>query len=234
MIGNIENGDEYDLKTGVRRYKGTDKLGEGTYGVVYKAVSDHNNETVAIKKIRLENEDELSFAPRRFAPLRAVELAEALSARFQRLTGEAGRVLFTTGGSDAVEGALKIARQYHKLRGEKDRTKFIALRQGYHGVHFGGMSVNGNTNFRRPYEPLLPGCFHIDSPWLYRNPWTRDTGPEAEAELGRQTAAALEREIVFQGPDTVAAFIAEPVMGAGGVMVGSKGHWASNGAVSRP
>jgi putrescine aminotransferase len=68
-------------------------------------------------------------------------------------------VMFSNGGSDAVEGALKLARQYHKLRGQKDRTKFIALRQGYHGVHFGGMSVNGNTNFRRAYEPLLPGVF---------------------------------------------------------------------------
>ena len=75
MIGNIENGDEYDLKTGVRRYKGTDKLGEGTYGVVYKAVSDHNNETVAIKKIRLENEDEgmPSTAMREIAILRELD-----------------------------------------------------------------------------------------------------------------------------------------------------------------
>lgn len=154
---------------------------------------------------------------------RAIELSRAL-VDLMRPDGVAA-VMFSNGGSDAVEGALKLARQYHKLRGEKDRTKFIALRQGYHGVHFGGMSVNGNTNFRRPYEPLLPGCFHIDSPWLYRNPWTRDTGPEAEAELGRQTAAALEREIVFQGPDTVAAFIAEPIQGAGGVIVPPANFW---------
>ncbi len=154
---------------------------------------------------------------------RAIELSRAL-VDLMKPDGVAA-VMFSNGGSDAVEGALKLARQYHKLRGEKDRTKFIALRQGYHGVHFGGMSVNGNTNFRRPYEPLLPGCFHIDSPWLYRNPWTRDTGPEAEAELGRQTAAALEREIVFQGPDTVAAFIAEPIQGAGGVIVPPANFW---------
>ncbi len=154
---------------------------------------------------------------------RAIELSRAL-VDLMKPDGVAA-VMFSNGGSDAVEGALKLARQYHKLRGEKDRTKFIALRQGYHGVHFGGMSVNGNTNFRRPYEPLLPGCFHIDSPWLYRNPWTRDTGPEAEAELGRQTAAALEREIVFQGSDTVAAFIAEPIQGAGGVIVPPANFW---------
>ncbi|MCL4698359.1 MAG: aminotransferase class III-fold pyridoxal phosphate-dependent enzyme, partial [Burkholderiaceae bacterium] len=89
-----------------------------------------------------------------------------------------------------------------------------------HGVHFGGMSVNGNTNFRRAYEPLLPGCFHVDTPWLYRNPYSDD--PTA---LGRICAELLEREIVFQGPDTVAAFIAEPVQGAGGVIVPPPNYW---------
>jgi adenosylmethionine-8-amino-7-oxononanoate aminotransferase len=124
-----------------------------------------------------------------------------------------------------VEAALKIARQFHKLRGDKDRSKFIALRQGYHGVHFGGMSVNGNTNFRRNYEPLLPGCFHIDSPWLYRNGYVNGTSAEDEAALGRIVAQQLEREIVFQGPDTVAAFIAEPIQGAGGIIVPPANFW---------
>jgi adenosylmethionine-8-amino-7-oxononanoate aminotransferase len=82
------------------------------------------------------------------------------------------------------------------------------------------MSVNGNTNFRRAYEPLLPGCFHVDTPWLYRNPYTDD--PE---RLGRICAELLDREITFQGPDTVAAFIAEPVQGAGGVIVPPANYW---------
>jgi putrescine aminotransferase len=149
---------------------------------------------------------------------RAIELSRAL-VDLMAPDGVAA-VMFSNGGSDAVEGALKLARQYHKLRGDKDRHKFIALRQGYHGVHFGGMSVNGNTNFRRAYEPLLPGCFHIDSPWLYRNAYTGD-----EDELGRIVAAQLEREIQFQGPDTVAAFIAEPIQGAGGVIVPPPRFW---------
>lgn len=131
-----------------------------------------------------------------------------------------GAVLFSNGGSDAVEGALKIARQYHKLKGQGDRFKFISLKQGYHGVHFGGMSVNGNTNFRRAYEPLLPGCFHIDTPWLYHNPYTDDP-----IKLGEICAELLEREILFQGPDTVAAFIAEPIQGAGGVIVPPPNYW---------
>ena len=149
---------------------------------------------------------------------RAIELSSRLVKMME--PDGVSAVLFSNGGSDAVEGALKIARQYHKLRGEKDRFKFISLRQGYHGVHFGGMSVNGNTNFRRAYEPLLPGCFHIDTPWLYHNPYTQN-----EEELGEICAELLEREIVFQGPDTVAAFIAEPVQGAGGVIVPPANYW---------
>jgi adenosylmethionine-8-amino-7-oxononanoate aminotransferase len=149
---------------------------------------------------------------------RAIEL----SARLVQLMEPDGvaSVFFGNGGSDAVEGALKLARQYWKLQGQADRTKFIALRQGYHGVHFGGMSVNGNTNFRRAYEPLLPGCFHVDTPWLYRNPYTDDP-----LRLGEICAELLEREIVFQGPDTVAAFIAEPVQGSGGVIVPPPNYW---------
>jgi len=149
---------------------------------------------------------------------RAIELSERIVNLMQ--PDGVGAVLFSNGGSDAVEGALKLARQYWKIKHEGDRTKFISLRQGYHGVHFGGMSVNGNTNFRRPYEPLLPGCFHVDTPWLYRNPYTTDP-----TRLGEICAELLDREIVFQGPDTVAAFIAEPVQGAGGVIVPPANYW---------
>lgn len=125
------------------------------------------------------------------------------------------RTFFTSGGSDSVESALRLARQYWKIRGERDRTKFIALKKGYHGTHFGGASVNGNANFRRNYEPLLPGVFHTPVPWTYRNPFG-ETDPARLADL---CARALEDEIAFQGPDTVAAFIMEPVLGAGGVIV---------------
>jgi putrescine---pyruvate transaminase len=109
---------------------------------------------------------------------------------------------------------LRLARQYHKIRGDRDRTKFLSLKKGYHGTHFGGASINGNTNFRRNYEPLLPGCFHTPAPFVYRNPFN-ETDPEKLAAL---CAQAIEDEINFQGPDTIAAFIMEPVLGAGGVI----------------
>jgi hypothetical protein len=124
------------------------------------------------------------------------------------------RAFFTSGGSDSVETALRLARQYHKIRGEAGRTKYLSLKKGYHGTHFGGASVNGNANFRTAYEPMMPGCFHIPAPYTYRNPFD-ETNPARLAEL---CAAALEDEIGFQGADTIAALIMEPVLGAGGVI----------------
>jgi adenosylmethionine-8-amino-7-oxononanoate aminotransferase len=173
-----------------------------------------------IRDAVVEQMDELAYYNifRGTTHARAIELADRVVGLMQPDGVET--VYFSSGGSDAVDSALKLARQYWKIRGQQDRTKFIALRQGYHGVHFGGMSVNGNTNFRRAYEPLLPGCFHVDTPWLYRNPYTDDP-----VRLGELCAELLEREIVFQSPDTVAAFIAEPVQGAGGVIVPPPNYW---------
>ncbi len=141
-----------------------------------------------------------------------IELAEELRAFFapDGLT----RAFFTSGGSDSVETALRLSRQYHKIRGEAGRTKFLSLKKGYHGTHMGGASVNGNANFRTQYEPLLPGCFHIPAPYTYRNPFN-ESDPAKLAQLCLQ---ALEDEIAFQGAGTIAAFIMEPILGAGGVI----------------
>ena len=125
------------------------------------------------------------------------------------------RAFFTSGGSDSVEIALRLARQYHKIRGAGGRTKYLSLRRGYHGTHTGGASVNGNPIYRTQYEPLLAGCFTVPAPYAYRNPWD-EADPERLAGL---CLRALEEEIVFQGPETVAAFIMEPILGAGGVIV---------------
>lgn len=125
------------------------------------------------------------------------------------------RSFFTSGGSDSVETCLRLARQYHKLNGQPERTKFVSLKKGYHGTHFGGASVNGNANFRRNYEPLLPGVFHLPAPYTYRNPFATADG----AEIASGIARLFEDEIAFQGADTIAALIMEPVLGAGGVIV---------------
>lgn len=143
----------------------------------------------------------------------AIELSYELSQFFA--PDGLSRAFFTSGGSDSVETALRLARQYHKLRGEAGRTKFLSLKKGYHGTHIGGASVNGNANFRNAYEPLLPGCFHTPAPYMYRNPFN-ESDP---AKLAQLCLAALEDEIAFQGANTIAAMIIEPVLGAGGVIV---------------
>lgn len=125
------------------------------------------------------------------------------------------KAFFTQGGSDSIETALRLARQYHKLRGEAERYKFISFKRGYHGSNFGAASVNGVGRFRYPYEPLLPGTYHIPTPYTYRNPFN-ETDPACLAHL---IAQMLEDEILHQGPDTVAAFVMEPILGAGGVFV---------------
>ena len=111
-----------------------------------------------------------------------IQLAEELRDFFEPdgLT----RAFYTSGGSDSVETALRLARQYHKIRGEAGRVKYLSLKKGYHGTHFGGASVNGNANFRSAYEPLLAGCHHIPAPYTYRNPFN-ETDPEKLAQLCR-------------------------------------------------
>ncbi len=168
-----------------------------------------------IKKAIADQLDELPYYSgfRGTSNAPSIELAHELSEWFAP-EGMA-RALFTSGGSDSVETALRLARQYWKIRGQRDRYKFVSLKKGYHGTHFGGASVNGNANFRRNYEPLMPGTHHIPAPWTYRNPFD-ETDPVRLAQL---CANMLEDEIAFQGPDTIAAFIMEPVLGAGGVIV---------------
>lgn len=147
---------------------------------------------------------------------KAIELSHALVEWFRE--DNMHRAFFTSGGSDSVETALRLARQYHKVRGDKDRYKFISLKKGYHGTHFGGASIGGNAKNRRNYEPLLPGCHQIAAPWTYRNPFN-ESDPAVLAQL---CANMLEDEIKFQGADTIAAFIMEPVLGSGGVIVPHK------------
>ncbi|MFN3506677.1 MAG: aminotransferase class III-fold pyridoxal phosphate-dependent enzyme [Allorhizobium sp.] len=141
-----------------------------------------------------------------------IELSEMLGEFFA--PDGLSRAFFTSGGSDSVEIALRLARQYHKIRGEAGRVKFLSLKKGYHGTHTLGASVNGNSNFRTQYEPLMPGCFHTPAPYTYRNPFN-ETDPERLAQL---CLAAIEDEIKFQDASTIAAFIMEPVLGAGGVI----------------
>ena len=160
-------------------------------------------EVIAAIKAQL---DELSFAPRRFVPERAVELAEALNLKFRALTGHAGRVLFTTGGSDAVEVALKLA------RAATGRFKTLSFWDAFHGAGFGASSVGGESLFRSGrLGPLLPGAEHVAPFGCYRCAYGHPVDADGRPDLQqcRLACAAMVRYVLEREGD-VAAVIAEP------------------------
>jgi adenosylmethionine-8-amino-7-oxononanoate aminotransferase len=120
------------------------------------------------------------------------------------------RVYYVSGGSEAVEAALKMARQYFVEIGQPQRTRFIARRQSYHGNTLGALSVGGNAARRRQFQPLLIEVAHVSPCYAYRD---QHVGETAEA-YGARLAAELDQTIQELGPDTVIAFVAEPVVGA--------------------
>ena len=131
-------------------------------------------------------------------------------------------VYFVSGGSEAMEAALKMARQYFLEVGEPKRTKFIARRQSYHGNTLGALSVGGNVWRREPFEAMLMDVGHIQPCYAYRN----QLDGETEEEYGLRAADELEAEIQRLGPETVIAFVAETVVGATtGVVPPVKGYF---------
>ena len=133
------------------------------------------------------------------------------------------RVYLVSGGSEATEAAIKLARQFHIENGEPKRARIIARRQSYHGNTLGALSAGGNMWRREPFAPLLVDMSHIAPCYAYRGM----TEGESEEEYGRRVADELETEIQAQGPETVAAFIAEPVVGATlGAVPAVKGYFS--------
>ena len=148
-----------------------------------------------------------------YAHPRAIELAD----RIASLTpGDLNRVFFTSGGSEAVESAWKLSRAYHKLRGNTQKTKIIARETAYHGTTFGALSITGITPLRTPFEPLVPGAHHVPNTNDYR--WDEDRDP-------LWAANQIEHKIEFEGPETVAAVILEPVQNSGGSFVPQDGYF---------
>lgn len=140
------------------------------------------------------------------------EPAEALAERLVgHEPGGLGYAYFVSGGSEAIEASIKLARQYFIERGEPRRQHFIARRQSYHGNTLGALAAGGNAWRRAPYAPLLSAAFsHVTPAFAYRE---KHEG-ESDAQFVARLAAELEAEFQRLGPDTVAAFLAEPVVGA--------------------
>src|SRR3954464_70900 len=148
-----------------------------------------------------------------YAHPRAIELA----ARIASMTpGDLNRVFFTSGGSEAVESALKLARNYHRIHGKGQKHKVIAREVAYHGTSLGALSATGITALRSQFEPLTPGGCHVPNTNSYRWPEERDP---------LWAADAIEERIEFEGPESVAAVILEPVQNAGGCFAPPDGYF---------
>jgi adenosylmethionine-8-amino-7-oxononanoate aminotransferase len=140
---------------------------------------------------------------------RAIELSERLLSYAPK---ELTRVFFTTGGTEGVESAWKIAKQYFKLTGKPQKHKVISRMTAYHGTSHGALSITGIPQFKQMFEPLVPSTFRVPNTNYFR---ARDEFA-SEEEFGIWAANRLEEAILFEGPDTVAAFFIEPIQNAGG------------------
>jgi adenosylmethionine-8-amino-7-oxononanoate aminotransferase len=148
-----------------------------------------------------------------YAHPRSIELA----ARIASLApGDLNRVFFVSGGSEAVESAWKLAKAYHAARGEPRRHKIVSRYLAYHGTSMGALTATGLPPLREPFEPLTPGGSHVANTNSYR--WT-------EERDALWAADAIEEAILFEGPDTVAAVILEPVQNGGGCLVPQEGYF---------
>jgi adenosylmethionine-8-amino-7-oxononanoate aminotransferase len=151
-----------------------------------------------------------------YAHPRAIELAHEVAS----LTpGDLNRVFFVSGGSEAIESAWKLARQYHQARGER-RWKAVARRTAYHGTTMGALSINGIPELRAPFEPLVPDVLHVRNTNRYHRPQH-----ETEEEFTAYLLEDLESAIVQAGPETVAVVFMEPVQNAGGAFTPPAGYW---------
>lgn len=145
---------------------------------------------------------------------RAIELAAKL---VQITSGNFAHVILGSNGSEAVETALKLSRQYYRQSREakdRGRYKIISLKGSYHGYAYGAATLSGSEDYEAKFGPMVPGFVQIDPPYCYRCPYHKDGYPAC----GLECALALEKTIQGEGPETVAAFIMEPVMGEFGVV----------------
>ncbi len=153
-----------------------------------------------------------------YAHPRAIELADRVASY---APGDLNRVFFTTGGSEAVESAWKLARQYFRMTGQPQRTKVISRYIAYHGTSMGALSITGIPELRIPFEPLVPGAIKVPNTNFYR----ADVYADDEVAFGRWAADEIERAILQEGPDSVAAVFLEPVQNAGGCFPPPPGYF---------
>jgi adenosylmethionine-8-amino-7-oxononanoate aminotransferase len=153
-----------------------------------------------------------------YAHPRAIELAERLAGY---APGDLNRIFFTSGGSEAVESAWKLARQYFRVTGQPQRTKVISRDIAYHGTTMGALSITGIPDLKTPFEPLVNGAVKVPNTNFYRAPFFADD----EVAFGQWAADEIERAILREGANTVAAVYLEPVQNAGGCFPPPPGYF---------
>ena len=162
---------------------------------------------------------QLTYMPAGSTTLPTIKLSKKLA---DITPGDLSRCFFTSGGSESVETALKLARAYHKRQDEPGRYRFITRKYSYHGATFGAMTLGGSPLMpRADYEPLMPGVVHVPQP----NPYRCEYGGSTPSECAERCAMAVEETIKFYGPETVAAVIAEPVSTPTGAVVPGPEYW---------
>ncbi|WP_421841774.1 aspartate aminotransferase family protein [Mycobacterium sp.] len=154
-----------------------------------------------------------------YATPTAIELAERLA---HYAPGDLNRVFFTTGGTEAVESAWKLAKQYFKLTGKPGKHKVISRSIAYHGTTQGALAITGLPAFKAPFEPVTPGGFRVPNTNFYRAPEPFRTDVKA---FGQWAANRIAEAIEFEGPDTVAAVFLEPVQNSGGCLPPPPGYF---------
>ncbi len=163
---------------------------------------------------------ELAYFPLwSYAHPKAIELAARLA---ELAPGNLNRVFFTTSGSEAVESAWKLAKQYFKLTGQPGRYKVISRDLAYHGTSMGALAITGLADIKHPFEPLLPGGVRVPNTNFYRAP---DFLAGDETEFGRWAADEIERAILREGAQSVAAVFLEPVQNSGGCFPPPPGYF---------
>ncbi|PYG31156.1 aspartate aminotransferase family protein [Pelagimonas varians] len=185
------------------------------------AVSCLGHSNARVRQAIKDQVDKLAFAHTGFL---TSEPAEALAdLLIEHAPGDLDRVYFVSGGSEAVESAIKLARQYHLENGEPQRRHLIARRQSYHGNTLGALSAGGNAWRRQQFAPLLVEMSHIAPCYEY----AERLETESLEDYGQRVAQELEDEILRLGPETVMGFIAEPVVGATlGAVPAAPGYFA--------
>lgn len=184
------------------------------------AVSCLGHSHPAIRAALHEQIDQLAYAHTGFFTTEAAQdLADKL---VEAAPGNLEHVYLVSGGSEAVEAALKLARQYFVEKGELQRSRFISRKQSYHGNTLGALSVGGNALRREPFSPLLMPVEHISACFAYHG----QNADETAFDYGQRMANELEERLLEVGPETVIAFIAEPVVGAtAGAVVAEEGYF---------